>query len=118
METKQKPLNHLEKPWKPTKKHETTLKNHGNQPKTMKNNESTLQNHGNQPKTMKMVGFSWFQIGYVTDAGSQLTSFDHITDAGPQLTSFGPKNVTSLTRGPQLTSFGPKNVTSLTQGTN
>ena len=25
---------------------------------------------------MKMVGFSWFQVGYVTDTGSQLTSFD------------------------------------------
>ena len=41
---------------KTMKKHETTLKNHGNQPKTMKN-------HGNQPKTMKNV----------TNAGSQLT---------------------------------------------
>ena len=81
--------------------HETTLKNHGNQPKTMKNHETTLKNHGNQPKTMKMVGS-------VTDTGSQLTSFDpkmsldrrraptdllliqkrHVTDAGPQLTSF------------------------------
>ena len=35
------------------KNHETTLKNHGNQPKTMKNHETTLKNHGNQPKTMK-----------------------------------------------------------------
>ena len=56
METKQKTLNHLEKPWKPTKtmnNHETTLKNHGNQPKTMKNHETTLKNHGNQLKIMK-----------------------------------------------------------------
>ena len=30
------------------KNHETTLKNHGNQPKTMKNHETTLKNHGNQ----------------------------------------------------------------------
>ena len=30
------------------KNHETTLKNHGNQPKTMKNPETTLKNHGNQ----------------------------------------------------------------------
>jgi hypothetical protein len=28
------------------KNHETTLKNHGNQPKTMKNHETTLKNHG------------------------------------------------------------------------
>ena len=35
------------------KYHETTLKNHGNQPKTMKNHETTLKNHGNQPKYMK-----------------------------------------------------------------
>ena len=35
------------------KNHENTLKNHGNQPKTMKNHETTLKNHGNQPKTMK-----------------------------------------------------------------
>ena len=33
--------------------HETTFKNHGNQPKTMKNHETTFKNHGNQPKTMK-----------------------------------------------------------------
>ena len=33
--------------------HEITLKNYGNQPKTMKNHETTLKNHGNQPKTMK-----------------------------------------------------------------
>ena len=30
------------------KNHETTLKNHGNQPKTMKNHETTMKNHGNQ----------------------------------------------------------------------
>ena len=35
------------------KDQETTLKNHGNQPKTMKNHETTFKNHGNQPKTMK-----------------------------------------------------------------
>ena len=34
--------------------HETTLKNHGNQPKTVRNNETTLKSHGNQPKTMKL----------------------------------------------------------------
>ena len=63
------------------KNHETNLKNHGNQPKTMrnheytlktmKNHETTLKNHGNQPKTMKnpeTTGFSWFLV-----AGSQLT---------------------------------------------
>ena len=47
--------------------HETTLKNHGNQPKTVnkhettlkkpwkptEKHETTLKNHGNQPKTMK-----------------------------------------------------------------
>ena len=33
--------------------HETTLKNHGNQPKTVNKHEITLKNHGNQPKTMK-----------------------------------------------------------------
>ena len=38
---------------KPSKNHETNLKNHGNQPKTMKNHETTLKNYGNQPKTMK-----------------------------------------------------------------
>ena len=35
------------------KNHETTLKNHGNQPKTMKHHETTLKNQGNQPKPMK-----------------------------------------------------------------
>ena len=33
--------------------HETTLKNHGNQPKTIENHETTLKNHWNKPKTMK-----------------------------------------------------------------
>merc|ERR1711936_759899 len=33
--------------------HLETLKNHGNQPKTIKNHETTLKTHGNQPKTMK-----------------------------------------------------------------
>merc|ERR1711872_85446 len=47
------PPGNLEKPWKPTKNHKTTLKNHGNQPKTMKNHRTNLKNHGNQPKTMK-----------------------------------------------------------------
>ena len=42
-----------------------TMKNHGNQPKTMKNHETTLKNHGNQPKTMKNPE--------TTSAGSQLT---------------------------------------------
>ena len=59
METNQKPrkiMKRLEKSWKPTKNHETTLKNHGNQPKTMKKHETTLKNHGNQPKTMKNHG--------------------------------------------------------------
>ena len=35
------------------KNHETTLKNHGKQPKTMKNQETTLRNHGYQPKPVK-----------------------------------------------------------------
>ena len=35
------------------KNHETNLKKHGNQRKTMKNHETNLKNHGNQPKTMK-----------------------------------------------------------------
>ena len=38
------------------KNHETTLKNHGNQPKTMKNHETTLKNHGNQPKIVGQFG--------------------------------------------------------------
>ena len=42
--------NHGNQP-KTMKNHETTLKNHGNQPKTMINHETTLKNHGNQPKT-------------------------------------------------------------------
>ena len=29
--------------------HENTLKNHGNQPKTMKNHETTSKTHGNMP---------------------------------------------------------------------
>ena len=33
------------------KNHETTLKNRGNQPKTMKNHETILKNHGNQPES-------------------------------------------------------------------
>ena len=35
------------------KNHETTLKNHGNQPKTMENHGTTLKKHENQPKTKK-----------------------------------------------------------------
>ena len=37
------------------KNHETNLKNHGNQLKTMKKHEDTLKNHGHQPKTMKTM---------------------------------------------------------------
>ena len=108
------------------KNHETTLKNHGNQPKTMINHETTLKNHGNQQKTMNIfmvtgwffmvwvgfrgfslveVGFSWFFMikkREVTDMGPQLTSMIKkcdVTDTGPQLTSM-IKNVTSLTRRP------------------
>ena len=33
--------------------HLETLKNHGNQPKTIKKHETTLKNHRNQPKPMK-----------------------------------------------------------------
>ena len=76
MKTNLKPWKTNLEPLKTMKNQSGTMKNHENQPKTMKNHETTLKNHGNQPKTMKMAGFSWFQIGYVTDAGSQLTSFD------------------------------------------
>ena len=71
---------------------------------------------------------------YITDPGSQLTSFDPKTWRHWQGDLLWSKNVTSLTggsnwppliqkrdvtdRGIQLTSFGPKNVTSLTEGTN
>ena len=50
---------------KPRKNHETTLKNHRNQPKTMKHHETNLKNHGNQPKTIV--------LRYVTNTGYQLT---------------------------------------------
>ena len=56
------------------KNHETTLKNHGNQPKTMKNHETTLKKHGNQQKR------------HVTVTGPQLTFMikkRHVTDTGP-----------------------------------
>ena len=48
---------------------ETTLKNHGNQPKTMRNHETTLKNHGNRPKTIKTI-----VLRYVTNTGSKLTT--------------------------------------------
>ena len=73
-------VNHLKKLLKPTKNHETTLKNHGNQPKTMKKPWNYVENHVNQPKTMKNHG------NYLKKPWKP--------------TSFGPKNVTSLTRGP------------------
>ena len=55
------------------------LENYGNEPKTLKTHETTLKNHGNQPKTMKNQPNRPPLIQknrYVTDAGSQLTSFD------------------------------------------
>ena len=57
------------KPWKPAKNHETNLKNHGNQPKTMKNHETTLKNHGNQGGGRALQE----KRKNVTHAGSQLT---------------------------------------------
>ena len=47
--------NHPEKQWKPTKtvnKHETTLKNHGNQPKNMKPPWKTIKTNQKPWKTM------------------------------------------------------------------
>ena len=51
------------------KNHETNLKNHGNQPKTMKNHETTLKNHGNQGGG-RALQEKWKNV---THAGSQLT---------------------------------------------
>ena len=82
----------------------------------MKNHETTLKNHGNQPKTIKTI-----VLRYVTNTGSKLTTMikkRDVTNTGPQPTSFGAKNVTLLTQGPQPTSFGAKNVTLLTRGPN
>ena len=56
--------------------------------------------------------------GLVTDAGSQLTSFDPKTLRhwhGPQPTSIDPKTLRHW-HGAQLTSIDPKNVTLLTWG--
>ena len=39
--------------------HETTLKNHRNQPETLKNHETTLKNHGNKQKTLKNMKLPW-----------------------------------------------------------
>ena len=50
--------NHGNQP-KTMKNHEATLKNHGNHPKTLKNHETTLKNYGNQPKTMKTMKLPW-----------------------------------------------------------
>ena len=36
------------------KTHETTLKNHENQPRTMETHEPTLKNHEHQQKAMKL----------------------------------------------------------------
>ena len=66
--------------------HETTLKIHGNQLKTMRNHETTLKNRGNQPKTIKTI-----VLRYVTNTGSKLTTMIKkcdVTNTGPQLTSF------------------------------
>ena len=82
------------------KNQDTTLKNHGNQPKTMKNHETTLKNHGNQG-----------------GGGAGITEKCDVTDRGVQLTSFGPKNVTSL-MGDPTDLLWCKNVTSLTWGPN
>ena len=55
--------------------------------------ETTLKNHENQPKIMKPP---LVQKRDVTNTGPQLTSFGakNVTDSGPQPTSFGAKNVT------------------------
>ena len=56
------------------KSHETTLKNHGNQPKTMKNHENQLSK--NVAFLMRDPNWPPFiQKRHITDAGTQLTSF-------------------------------------------
>ena len=58
------------------KNHETTLKNHGNHPKTMKNHENTLKNHGNHETTLDRgggQGRNKQKRDLLTYAGSQLT---------------------------------------------
>ena len=54
--------------------------------KTMKNHETTLKNHGNQPKTMK-------NIMSLTGGSNRppLVQKRHVTDRGIQPTSFGAK---------------------------
>ena len=97
----------------------------------MRNHETTLKNHGNQPKTIKTI-----VLRYVTNTGSKLTTMikkRNVTNTGPQPTSMikkrdvtnGGAQLTSMIKkrdvtngGPQPTSMIKKNVTSLTGGPN
>ena len=50
------------------KNHETTFKNHGNQPKTMKNHETTLKNRGKGRGVMAGINKNvTYQHGVTTD---------------------------------------------------
>ena len=93
--------------------HETTLKNHWNQPKALKNHENTLKNHGNQPQTMKNQP-NWPPLIQKTWRHWQGDPTDLLWSKNVTWQTQGP-NWPSLVQkryvtdaGPQLTSFGPK----------
>ena len=68
----------------------------------MRNHETTLKNHGNQPKTIKTI-----VLRYVTNTGSKLTTMikkRDVTNTGPQPTSMIKKRDVTNT-GPQPTSM-------------
>ena len=68
------------------KNQETTLKNHGNQPKTMKNHENTLKNHGKQPKNMNNRETTLKNHGNQGGGRALQEKRKNVTHAGSQMT--------------------------------
>ena len=93
--------------------HETTLKNHGNQPKTMISHETTWKNHGGAKSWRHWHGaltdLLWCKKRHWHGAPTDLLWCKKRHWQRPRQTSFGAKNVTDT--GPQPTSFGAINIT-------
>ena len=70
MENQPGTMENLENPWKPTKHHEKPWNYLEKAWKPTKNHDPTLKNHGNQPKTMRTM----IKKRYITDTGPQPTS--------------------------------------------
>ena len=66
--------------------HEITLKNHGNQPKTMKNHEITLKNQRGRAGISKNVTYAGSQL--TGEGGQGRKNGKNVTYAGSQLTFY------------------------------